>query len=878
MKRLLFVPITLASAALILAGFSLISATPTQANADGVASTYSRTAPPTTINLNDVAESDVRDYYSTLNGQNLSGTDLLQALKPILSNGQKYHGYNSTKTDVWKIYEITDRDWTLSPASDINDLGGGTYDPDTGIITGYKYGTGVSNPGVNNPYVHPLYRNRGEEDGYIRAWDCHGIYAYDETASTVTNTDSNGNTNNGFDMEHIWPKSRGFGLGTTPDYGAIGDVLHLWSGDHQVNSNLHSALSYGFVDPSDITIDAADSFSYLDGNYVGGSASFPGGGNVFEPQDCDKGDIARACFYMVARYNNLAGDDTITVGNPNLTLDDTITAGNETSVNSTESTAISIGLLRDLLAWHRLDPVDDYEIHRNNLCYRNFTGNRNPFIDYPDWVEAIWGSVTYDETNHRVCAYSTTPVGVADPENDDVRMVGESWVTLDSIAVSGMTTSFFVGDEFSFDGTVTATYSDASTTDVTSEASFSGFDMGSAGQQTVTVTYEGVTTTYTIIISEPVVDHIVASGMTTTFDQGDAFAFDGTVKAVYDNLAEVDVTSSCTFSGCDMSTVGEQTVTVTYKPASVTYTTTYTITVNEAVEPTSYPLYSLVTDIDELKEGDHVLLVGQKGSSYYALSYQKKNNRHAVELADCDGTSITSLDDGDTKYDVRELTLGITDGLYTFYDETEPGYLYATNSTSNNYLRTGDLAANAKWSLTYDGSAWTITCSDSDVSRNTLMYNSGSTLFSAYDSESTTMIKPLLFKSYVYEADQYGKDFIDTYTANCATYSLSSSDWTQASNAYADLSSGCKNLFKGLDKDGGSAYRYQCVERYDYILSVHGTSPFANFMSRTVTSNASAMETVTSSQSMQVGLLLLLGLAGTGSVTFFLLNRKKKKA
>ena len=41
--------------------------------------------------------------------------------------------------------------------------------------------------------------------------------------------------------------------------------------------------------------------------------------------------------------------------------------------------------------WHLQDPVSQREIVRNNESY-NFQGNRNPFIDNPDYVAQIWGN------------------------------------------------------------------------------------------------------------------------------------------------------------------------------------------------------------------------------------------------------------------------------------------------------------------------------------------------------------------------------------------------------------------------------------------------------------------------------------------------------
>ena len=44
-----------------------------------------------------------------------------------------------------------------------------------------------------------------------------------------------------------------------------------------------------------------------------------------------------------------------------------------------------------LLDWHRNDPVSQKEIDRNQAIY-GIQHNRNPFIDYPELVEYIWGN------------------------------------------------------------------------------------------------------------------------------------------------------------------------------------------------------------------------------------------------------------------------------------------------------------------------------------------------------------------------------------------------------------------------------------------------------------------------------------------------------
>ena len=367
-----------------------------------VKSVSAATALPTEINLNDSSETEIRDYYKDLNGLSdaeRQGKNLLKNLKPILKNNQKMYGYDSSLGDkIWQMYEITDRDWTKSPASEIEG-----YNASTNTITNYKYGKSAAEPG-SNPLLHALYVDRTVENK-MHAW-----------AKESDGKSSHGNNSEwAIDREHIWAKSQGFE--EKAGEGARGDPMHLWPGDSDVNSSLHNDQMYGYVD--NVETSKAGKWSYGQKNYVGVSLTLGTSKStekVFEPQDSDKGDIARAIFYMVARYNDLAGGDAITSDNPNLEL----VQSNEvlTAYTSTNSLTGKMGIMTDLLNWHHLDPVDEFEIHRNNLLYKNFTNNRNPFIDFPDWVDYIWGTVTYN--GRKLTNHNTTPAGVANPTSDKI--------------------------------------------------------------------------------------------------------------------------------------------------------------------------------------------------------------------------------------------------------------------------------------------------------------------------------------------------------------------------------------------------------------------------------------------------------------------------
>ena len=384
---------------------------------------YSTSSLPTTIDLNDTSEASIRSYYSSLNNiaqSERQGNNLLKNLKTILKNGQKYYSYDSGNA-IWQIYEIADRDWSKSPASSTTY---GTYNSTTNKISGYTYGTSSSSS-KNNPYIHALYINRNITN-QTRAWDDHQ------------------QTQWGINREHVWPKAEGFE--TEAQGGARGDPMHLMAGNGYAN-NIHSNYYYGYVDTSKSYTNCGSKYSNVSGNLMGKSKTLGGSTNVFEPQDSDKGDIARAIFYMVARYNYIGGSDSIDSNNPNLALTQSLSDWASSGYDSTTTKKGYMGIMTDLLAWHHADPVDEYEIHRNNLLYTNYTNNRNPFIDFPEWADFIWGSVNYNGKTY--VSHSTTPTGYATPSSDTVNGYnsgGGSTVSVTGVSLNKNSTTIEAGD------------------------------------------------------------------------------------------------------------------------------------------------------------------------------------------------------------------------------------------------------------------------------------------------------------------------------------------------------------------------------------------------------------------------------------------------
>ena len=133
---------------------------------------------------------------------------------------------------------------------------------------------------------------------------------------------------------------------------------------------------------------------------------------------------------------------------------------------------------------------------------------------YLDFLKTAVGNNVVDGTKVTVELDGTTPSvtytmpGQVRLYDITVTYLGEAYVppTLESLEVSGnYQTVFTQGDTFVFGGTVTATYEDKSTRDVTDLADFSGYNMNTVGKQTVTVSYEDKSTTYEIEVKTPVV-------------------------------------------------------------------------------------------------------------------------------------------------------------------------------------------------------------------------------------------------------------------------------------------------------------------------------------------------------------------------------------
>ena len=194
-------------------------------------------------------------------------------------------------------------------------------------------------------------------DGYW--WD---IY----TTNEVPIGDGSAADNNVMNKEHCFPKS--WWGGTTND--AYCDIMHLMPVNSVANSTRNN-WPYGEVATPKTISSKCSNPRFKHGTPVAGQGG--GAGTVFEPDDEFKGDLARTYFYMVTCYQDL----------------NWVESGLYTAQQGTYPT-LQDWAIEMLLRWHREDPVSQKELDRNEAVYKH-QNNRNPFIDYPEMVEYIWG-------------------------------------------------------------------------------------------------------------------------------------------------------------------------------------------------------------------------------------------------------------------------------------------------------------------------------------------------------------------------------------------------------------------------------------------------------------------------------------------------------
>lgn len=216
---------------------------------------------------------------------------------------------------------------------------------------------------------------------------------YKETPRAKFDFQTSSNSTGKWNREHIYPQSRGGFADATSE---VGDGINVWL------PTSASDITAGHADAHHIRAEDGPENS-LRGNKDYGLTGYNGpAGN----QNSWKGDVARAVFYMAVRYSAL---DVVNGDIPDTTVG-------------------QLGDLASLLAWNSLDPRDDFEMNRNNYIY-TWQVNRNPFIDYPNLADYIWGANAGQQWFSTLSTTTFNEVNIAVYPNP----------TSDYISISGLT-------------------------------------------------------------------------------------------------------------------------------------------------------------------------------------------------------------------------------------------------------------------------------------------------------------------------------------------------------------------------------------------------------------------------------------------------------
>ena len=218
-----------------------------------------------------------------------------------------------------------------------------------------------------NTYLKAYVKN----DGYLKDY----YSSYSKYTSKDRDHGSGGSKEGEkYNREHSIPKSWWGGSTAAGSQGA--DPFIVIPADKFVN-NKRSSYPLGKV--ARATYTSIDGYSKLGES----DASYGYSGTVFEPNDNVKGDLARIVFYSIVKYENSfkwtsGGGSVIYSGDKN------------------KNFGLTDYAVRLFTKWNEMDPPDAWEISVNNAL-NNIQGNKNPFIEHPEYVNMIWGNAAKND-------------------------------------------------------------------------------------------------------------------------------------------------------------------------------------------------------------------------------------------------------------------------------------------------------------------------------------------------------------------------------------------------------------------------------------------------------------------------------------------------
>ncbi|MBF4507555.1 endonuclease [Flavobacterium sp. JLP] len=202
-----------------------------------------------------------------------------------------------------------------------------------------------------------------------------------------------------YNREHIIPQSV-----FNEQSPMVADAHFITPTDGKVNG-MRSNYPHGTVSTA--------TYTSQNGSKLGSSSVSGYSGTVFEPVNAFKGDIARMYFYFATRYEN------------------TVSGYSYAMFDGSSNKVFTTAFLNVLLAWNAQDPVSAREIARNNAIYAR-QGNRNPYIDHPEYVTQIWGGTSSGDTQP-----PSAPASLASTTKTATSITLSWSASTDNVAVTG---------------------------------------------------------------------------------------------------------------------------------------------------------------------------------------------------------------------------------------------------------------------------------------------------------------------------------------------------------------------------------------------------------------------------------------------------------
>ena len=348
--------------------------------------------------------SDVQFYYLT--GENVTGDIVIVAQYPLKVSLHCYEDFVSSLT-LTADGQLNERIYVRAFPENTGNfkpvishtLGGNITELSTWILATESqipetyYNTAISSGSRLKTQLHHIIKDHRVQPysslwNYFtqtdvtfagKVWDIYSdipceeppyLYTFSEDQDTGTGGGSEGEV---YNREHSMPRSW-FGGSEDP---MNTDLYHIYPVDKYVNAQ-RANFPFGMVEnPYWVSMNGSKLGTQTAGDTFDGKA--------FEPIDAYKGDLARTFFYMITRYEDQIEDWTYSEEGNNM-FDHNTYPGYQPWV---------IDMLID---WHHNDPVSQRERMRNDMVYQ-IQGNRNPFVDKPEFVEMIWGDTTLQTGN-----------------------------------------------------------------------------------------------------------------------------------------------------------------------------------------------------------------------------------------------------------------------------------------------------------------------------------------------------------------------------------------------------------------------------------------------------------------------------------------------